>query len=111
MDNSQRPSPGRTEPGGTPLCSTERPSFRRHNPKISDFSHEYAGGVRFAYQCSSALVGIAITGEAGDRNGRHAGLEIQAQVSEFITASQFKLTIGFSVRYPKRPWWYTDVLH
>ena len=48
--------------------------------------HEYAGWVRYAYQFTSALIGIAITGEACDRDGRHAILEIHAQVCEFLSA-------------------------
>ena len=42
--------------------------------------------VRFAYQFTSALVGIAIAGETGDSNGRHASLEIHAHVCEFLSA-------------------------
>ena len=87
MDNSQQPSPGRTEPGGTLWCPTGRPSSRRPNPKIFDFSLEYCKvSVRFAYQFTSALVGIAIAGETGDSNGRHASLEIHAHVCEFLSA-------------------------
>ena len=36
--------------------------------------------MRYAYQFSNALKGISITGEAGDKNGFQAVLQIQEQV-------------------------------
>ena len=66
--------------------------------------------MRFAYQFSSALVGISIAGELGDRNGRRAGLVIQAQICKFLSStstpnlqsvSRSDIQIGFDGTRPR----------